>query len=306
LKASATAVAGFSFGMPSFAYADDVNRKIKLRFGIVTDIHSSDGDTEGIRCFRESEAKLAECVALMNEKKVDFMVELGDFVHEYKPASRKTGKIRLASEKITLNGLQKIEKIFGTFNGKRYHVIGNHDLVDLSKEQFLSRVENTGITGKSGYYSFDVKGLHVVVLDANYREDGSDYDHGNFDWIDNNIPSKELSWLESNLESASNPAVIFIHQPLDGAWKHTVNNAPQVRQVLQKSKKVLAVFQGHNHYGNYSGFSGIHFYTLRALLDGSGSEYNSYAVVEVMDDYSIMVTGYRRAETRQLLYSPPA
>ena len=34
------------------------------------------------------------------------------------------------------------------------------------------------------------EGLHCIVLDANYRPDGSDYDHGNFDWTERQYPGR--------------------------------------------------------------------------------------------------------------------
>jgi hypothetical protein len=36
------------------------------------------------------------------------------------------------------------------------------------------------------------------------------------------------------------------------------------------------------------------------MVNGSGLENNSYAVVEVMDNHNIIVTGYRKALSREL------
>lgn len=58
------------------------NRKYKpIRFGIVTDIHYADvpDDKNLNRYYRESLSKVNECVELMNEQKVDFLIELGIF-----------------------------------------------------------------------------------------------------------------------------------------------------------------------------------------------------------------------------------
>ena len=156
---------------------------------IVTDCHYADADAAGTRFYRESLDKLSECVERMNAEEVDFLVELGDF----KDQDRKPVENR------TLGYLQKVEAVFRGFSGPRYHVLGNHDMDSLSKRQFLENVENTGIDADRSYYSFDVRGLHCIVLDANYRADGSDYDHGNFDWTDANIPSHELDWLRQDL-----------------------------------------------------------------------------------------------------------
>lgn len=261
-----------------------------VRFGIVTDCHYADADTMGTRFYRESLDKLAECVALMNDEKVDFLVELGDFKDQDKaPAEQKT-----------LAYLEAVERVFRNFDGPAYHVLGNHDMDSLSKKQFLSRVSNTGVDSRRSYYSFDVGFLRFIVLDANYNSDGTDYDHGNYDWTDANVPSDQLAWLEQQLVEAPGSVIVFIHQLLDGTGSVYVKNAAEVRRILQASGKVRGVFQGHHHPGSYSIMAGIHYYTLKALIEGSGAENNSYAVVEVQKHGDIVITGYRKAESRQL------
>jgi hypothetical protein len=265
-------------------------RQSAVRFGIVTDCHYADADPVGTRFYRESPDKLSECVDRMSAERVDFLIELGDFKDENRPPV----------EEKTLSYLQKIEAVFRRFRGPRYHVLGNHDMDSLSKQQFLSRVESTGIDVERSYYSFDVNGLHCIVLDANYRSDGRDYDHGNFDWTDANIPATEIDWLRQNLASARGPVVVFIHQLLDGIGSVYVKNAPEVRQVLEASGQVLAVFQGHHHPGAYSHINGIHYYTLKGMIEGHGDDNNAYAVVEMRPDLNLAVTGYRQALSLEL------
>ncbi len=289
LKGPGLVAAGLFVGWP-IANAGDTEGGTGLRFGIVTDAHYADTDPRGSRYYRKSAPKMTECVARMNEAKVDFLIELGDFKDEGQPAS----------EKGTLTYLESIEKVFREFRGPRYHVLGNHDMDSISKEQFLSAIDNTGIGKEFNYYSFDSHGLHFVVLDANYKGDGSNYDHGNFDWTDANIPREELDWLRRDLETTSKPVIVFVHQQLDGEGSHYVNNAAEARRVLQERHKVLAVFQGHNHAGHYSRIDGIHYYTLKAMVEGREDEDNSYAVVEVDDSHNIVVNGYRRALSRTM------
>ncbi len=289
LKGSGLLIAGLSAGIP-FARANSPGSIALLSFGIVTDVHYADRDPLGSRNYRESIAKMTECVKLMNEKKVDFFIELGDLKDQD----------TAITEELTLKYLDAIEKVYGQFNGPRYHVLGNHDVDSISKEQFTDRVENTGIDKGSTYYSFDLNGLHFVVLDANFKTDGSDYDRGKFDWTDTNIPLKQLNWLRKDLGSTSKPVITFVHQQLDVAGSTGIKNGPQVRQVLQDSKRVLAVFQGHHHPGHYSYIEGVHYYTLKGLVEGSGVLNNSYAIVEVYEDDSILVTGYRKALSKEL------
>jgi hypothetical protein len=267
-----------------------IRRRPAIRFGIVTDCHYADADPVGTRFYRESLGKLAECVERMHAEKVDFLIELGDFKDENRPPV----------EEKTLLHLQKIEAGFRRFRGRRYHVLGNHDMDSISKQQFLSRVENTGVEAGRSYYSFGVRGLHCIVLDANYRSDGNAYDHGDFDWTDANIPAAELDWLRQDLAASHGPVVVFVHQLLDGTGSVYVRNAPAVRQILEASGRVLAVFQGHHHPGAYSHIDGIHYHTLKGMIEGHGEDNNAYAVVDVYSDLSMTVTGYRKAPSIEL------
>lgn len=286
-----SSVASLAVGSLSCALRSSSNAASRtIRFGIVTDCHYADAEAAGTRFYRQSPDKLAECVELMNAEKVTFLIELGDFKDQGKPPV----------EQETLSYLDGVEEVFQKFRGPTYHVLGNHDLDSISKEQFLARIENTNIDSNRSYYSFDVNGLHCVVLDANHRTGGADYDHGNFDWTDANVPTQELTWLVQDLAAASRPVIVFTHQLLDGTGSVYVKNAAQVRQILEASGKVLAVFQGHHHAGSYSNIAGIHYYTLKALVEGTGAENNSYAIAEAHPDGSITVTGYRRAESKRL------
>lgn len=289
LKGSCLAMAGLS---SKTLMAQDAKSPapVKLSFGLFTDAHYADANTLGLRCYRASMTKLAECVQLMNEKNVDFLIELGDLKDQRTPPSEAT----------TLQDLETIEQAFKQFNGPRYHVLGNHDMDSISKAQFLSKVTNTGIPANASYYSFDAKGIHCIVLDANYKADGSDYDHGKFDWKDANIPKAQLDWLRQDLETTAHPVLVFVHQQLDVETATGVKNAQRVRQILEKSKKVLAVFQGHHHPGHYGVLNTIHYLTLNAMVEGSKPENNAYAIVEVRADLSLTVTGYRRVISRQL------
>jgi len=287
LKASVASLLNVTMGS-CLSQARAESRPNTSRFGIVTDPHYTHRNY-GSRYCDQSLDKMAECVELMNKQAVDFLVELGDFKDQDDPPDGRT----------TLSYLQAIEAEFKRFNGPTYHVLGNHDMDSISKSQFLTNVQNTDIAPELSYYSFDVNGLHFVVLDANYTSAGIDYDHGHFDWTDANIPALELEWLEQDLASAKGPVIIMIHQLLDGTGSHYVKNAADVRRILGLSGKVMAVFQGHYHTGSYNEIQGIHYYTLKAMVEGTGVRNSAYAIVDVHADRSITVSAYRQATRRE-------
>jgi len=255
------------------------------RIGLVTDCHYAGVEVRGNRFFRQSSTKLGECVSEMNLQGVDALVELGDFKDQDSPVV----------EENTLRYLREIELVFRGFRGPRYHVLGNHDMDSISKQQFQSAVSNTGIAADRTWYSFDAAGIHGVVLDANFSDQGAPLDHGNLRWDVANVPGKQLAWLRGDLKATQLPVVVFIHQRLDTNSAYGVDNAARVRRVLEASGNVLAVFQGHHHKGAHSHINGIHYYTLKAMVDGTGPENSSYAIADVARNGDITVTGYRKA-----------
>jgi len=286
LTAASLSVAGFAAQRACCRGVADA----PLSFGIVTDCHYAErDDPSGQRFYRESTAKLAECIAEMNRQEVDFLVELGDFKDLGENADA------------TIRNLQAIETVYRQFKGPRYHVLGNHDQDRISKAQFLEHVENTGFPKALPSYSFDVKGFHFTVLDANHNADGTDYNAGNFDWRKAYVPPAELAWLKEDLAKTSLPTMVFVHQLLDADQGDVyVRNAANVRSVLEASGRVRAVFQGHHHEGNYSQIKGIHYYTLKALVVGKSPQNSAYAVVSAQADGGLTVTGFKNAVSRQL------
>lgn len=259
--------------------------KTNVQFGWVTDIHYAEAPEKWGRYFTESLQKLKEAVDLFNDKKVDFVIETGDFKDQTEPPI----------ERETLFYLKRVETQFSMFKGERYHVLGNHDLDSLSKDQFLSNVTNSGIDKSKSYYFFDKLGFRFVVLDACYKGNGDDYDHDNFHWTDTYIPSRQMQWLKHVLNDSLYPVIVFVHQLLDGVGDLFVKNANEVRKIMEDAGNVKAVFQGHHHAGSARVMNGILYYTLKAMVEGSGMHNNSYAIVTLTQKGEVIVDGYRRA-----------
>ena len=142
-----------------------------VRFGMLSDVHYADREPAGERFYSQSLGKVQECIDRMNQEKLDFAIELGDFKDQDSDPN----------ETKTLKYLSDIEAVFSQFNGSTYHVLGNHDMDSISKLQFLERVKNTGISASKSFYSFNQNGFHFVVLDGNFTSEGKEYDHGNLD-----------------------------------------------------------------------------------------------------------------------------
>lgn len=291
LYASTTLIGGLTLGKFPFPWRGD-----SIRFGLITDLHFADRDTPdgSSRYYRESLQKLAECVSVMNREKVDFLIQIGDFKDQNDPPV----------ESETLEYLKTISHELNRFHGPTYHVLGNHDHDSISKQQFLDGVTISGINPPKSYYSFDKKNFHFVVLDANYTSSGEEYDHGNFDWKDSNILPAQLDWLHQDLNRTKKPVIVFVHQRLDekeGNASYCVRNAAVVRNILEEAGNVILVIQGHYHPGDMSTINDIVYYTLPAAVEGSGLENNSFAILEIDQELSMNLTGFRKTDSIRFL-----
>ena len=243
-------------------FADDAVPNAPLQIGIFADLHAHDTDSpdEG-KVMIDYKERLEACVEAMNAWPADLVIQLGDLVN---------GKFVLGAPlgdpARILGILEETEAIYAQVNAPRYYVLGNHDVYDLSKEEFLDRVGASSL-----YLSFDARDYHIVILDAQYNKKGEDLDHVGWS-VQGNIPQDELDWLRDDLATTSKPTVVCIHQPLDvdfdllSGGPETFNNEA-VKTVLEESGVVIAVFQGHDHENNYTLINGIHYLTFEALVN---------------------------------------
>jgi len=281
LKAGAAAL-GSGLLVLSRSADSQARPETELTIGVFTDSHFADREPAINRYYRDSAEKLAECVRTLAEAKPAFAICLGDLVDKGKTVEQQSAFVK------------QIEAVFRKFDGPRHHVIGNHDVATLTKDQFAAATAMP-----APHYSFDGGPFHFVVLDANYRKDFEPYRAGNFDWTDTWVPPDEQRWLAADLKATERKTIVFVHQPLDDEkGAHGVKNAPDVRRLLEASGKVLAVFSGHNHRGAFHRISGIPYFTLRAMVEGPGLENNAFALVRVSADGAVHIRGYGKQGTR--------
>lgn len=254
----------------------------ELRIGLLTDLHYADKDPKGTRHYRETWTKLEEAAQRWTPNPPDLMVELGDLIDA------------ADSVQTELGYLKTIRKPYAAMAKECHHVLGNHCVDTLRKEEFLGEVGQ-----ERSYYSFDRGGVHFVVLDACFRKDGVPYGRRNFQWTDANLPPAELEWLEADLSTNQTPVVVFAHQRLDVATNHGVRNQKQVRAILEKSGRVKAVFQGHSHQNDLQEIGDIHYCTLAAMVEGSGPASNAYSLLTITSDGYLKLEGFRRQASYQ-------
>ena len=262
---------------PALLAADATPR---LKIGLLTDLHYADKAAAGSRYYRETPGKLEEAAERFAQSRPDFLVELGDLID--------------AADNVAVEQryLKTINQQFAAICPQRYYVLGNHCVDTLTKAEFLAGVEQ-----QRSYFSFDQQGFHFIVLDSCFRSDGVAYGRKNSHWTDAYIPTEERDWLQQDLADNRLPVVVFAHQRLDVSNHHGVKNQAKIRQLLDASGNVLAVFQGHSHKNDLNFINGIPFCTLAAMIEGTGAENNSYSLLEIAANGTLQLTGFRSQQS---------
>lgn len=119
-----------------------------VRIGIISDIHKCAADT--INDYDENLVR--QFVDDVNKLDTDFVIDMGD------NASRRTGKCSESADQDLVDVINILSKI----KTRLYHVLGDHDIDDADSLEVWKHVTNMSRT----YYSFDVRDVHVVVLDT--------------------------------------------------------------------------------------------------------------------------------------------
>jgi predicted phosphodiesterase len=228
-----------------------------------------------------------EAAALFKQEQPTAIVCLGDIVDAAPTVEIEAAYLKTITAAMDESGIP------------RHHVLGNHCVSTLTKAEFF---EHGKTTTKAGHFSFDLGDVHFVILDACYNSKMEPYGRNNFAWTDTNIPPSQQAWLTEDLDKTDKKTVVFAHQRLDlkPEVNYAVKQCVAIRSILEKSKKILAVFQGHSHKNELKTINGIPYCTLAAVVEGSGVENNSYSLLDVMNDGKLVLKGYRKQEDRAL------
>ena len=234
-----------------------------LRLGLISDIHYADLKTAGSRHYRDSLAKVKEAIARFNASDLDMVICLGDLIDAGKSVEEE------------YSHLERVYEEFKQLKIPCQFVLGNHCIYTLTKEEFLR-----GVNQESSNDSLNIKGVRLVFLDACHRKDGVSYGRKNYQWTDTDIPEEQRKWLKKALVQDSQPTLVFVHQRLDVEGNYGVHSAPLVRQILEDSGEVAAVFQGHNHVNEHKIINGVHYVTINAVIEGPAPENNAFSILE--------------------------
>lgn len=268
-------------------------RNLTFSFGVIADCQYCADPGSGVRKYAMSEEKLEQCVTHFNTMNLEYVVHLGDFIDR------------------DYISFEVVGPIYKQLSMPKYHVLGNHDF-SVSDELKKDVPERMGLLSR--YYDFEVMGWRFVVLDGNdisfhaYPEGGDKYNEAEEYYDRNGIESPkwngaagagQLSWLNKVLKKASEvgeKVVLYCHFPIYPENVHNLWNAQEVITIIENYTCVKAYINGHNHAGNYAVKEGIHYLTMKGMVD---TEETSYAVINVFED-RLEVRGEGREEDRIL------
>lgn len=224
-----------------------------MKIGLFTDSHYADIERIGTRRPARSYRKLEEACRAFRAEGADLVVCLGDLINATLDRDRDSANLcRIAA---LLKALPQPAVILP----------GNHDAEAFTAAE-MGRL--TGLPTSPAVLT--AGGTKLLFVHANFTRDGTPYPIGPNDWTDANLPASALTWIERELIDCE-AAVLFSHQPLAlscSAPEHLIRNAAPVRDILQTSRKVRRVYQGHYHPGDHTVIGGIAYTTLPAMCEG--------------------------------------
>lgn len=135
-------------------------------------------------------------------------------------------------------------KIWNSYPGTKYHVLGNHEFDYATKNEIIQRQEMPG-----PYYSFDCGAYHFIVLDCNFiRKEGKFIDFGKANYYiakesRDLIHPEQIAWLEEDIQKTDKPVIIFSHQTFDDIIIRGSNPVPNRSEVRKLIKKINSIPQ---------------------------------------------------------------
>eukprot|EP01025_Chloroclados_australasicus_P008068 TRINITY_DN12782_c0_g1_i1.p1 TRINITY_DN12782_c0_g1~~TRINITY_DN12782_c0_g1_i1.p1 ORF type:complete len:327 (+),score=35.68 TRINITY_DN12782_c0_g1_i1:52-1032(+) len=268
------------------------------RIGLISDVQYADIEDgfsyAGVpRYYRHSLKALGKAMQSWNENQVQVGINLGDIID---------GKSLDVDSNAALND---VLSQFSKFEGKVYHVIGNHCLYNFDRNSLHQRLSIEGARKDQSYYSVELGDVwRLIVVDGydistiGWAEDHPHTKQANeildkynpnenkcdveglqgkdrrFVAFGGGIGPEQLQWLQQQLQLAKRLQqkvivlghIPFVHYPHIPTC--SLWNYEEVLEVLQETDVVVATFAGHVHNNALQIDSkGIHHIALASVLE---------------------------------------
>ncbi|MFB4159992.1 metallophosphoesterase [Geomicrobium sp. JSM 1781026] len=194
-----------------------------VTFSIIGDLHYSIGESESEEMMELKNRFFQHFLTEFFSLQSDFHVSIGDLTHHGKR--------------------EEIQSIYAKINhlsASFQHVLGNHDLYELTKDEIVQ------LTGKPRYHAYSCSEGRVIRLDST-REKRPD----NWSGV---IDNEQFYWLKQEIDSHQNePLIIFSHHPLyntttrSSEFNGSIIKEDPIHELLQNHKPGGYFFCGHCH-----------------------------------------------------------
>ena len=202
-------LAGTSILLPREVTATLSKLKSPIKLGLIADLHQD--------VMHDGPTRLKAFLDAMTLEKPDALLQLGDFAY---PSKKNT----------------VVTEAFAKAHPKTFHVLGNHEID--GGHSFDQVAMLWGMKGR--YYSENINGLDLIVLDATEKPKGHKHGYPSY------VGKKQLEWLEKQLKILKGPILVVSHQPL--ADPGCIDNAGEIHAMLNAAaEKVLLAVNGHTH-----------------------------------------------------------
>ncbi len=235
----------------------------KMKIGLFTDPHYSDKvEPSCDRYHSLSYDKIYEAMTYFKNEGVELVVCLGDLTDDC---------INIEDNP---KALKRISDMINSFGIKFYSLMGNHDCLSFTREEF-----NGLSNGAYPPFKIENENCALIFLDCNYNDNGEPYKVRNIDWKNCFLPNEQFDKLKETLKNRKKK-YIFVHQNLDKDVDkhHIVHNAEEIRRELEKAENVKMVIQGHYHKGHENIINGINYHTLPSMCT---DKKNYYEILEI-------------------------
>lgn len=209
--------------------------KRNLKFGVCADVHKD--------VMHDSDARLKAFIDKASGKDLDFIIQLGDFCRPY-------------------DYNKEFLSIWESYKGDKYHVIGNHEMDGGFSRKDVIEFWNV----PEQYYSFDINGFHIIVLDGNDKNPSLNKAAGYARFIG----EKQFEWLKEDLNSTKLPCIVFSHQTIENN-DDGIENREEIRELFETENKnngfnkVLACFSGHHHTDYVAEINDIYYIQINSI-----------------------------------------
>ncbi len=269
----------------------------QVKIGVFADCQYCNCNASGTRFYRNSLDKLNDCIDEFNSTDdIDFIVGLGDLIDN-----------DFSSYKTVNSILEKAHKTV-------YNVIGNHDY-SVEPQYYNDVPKQLGLIHT--YYTVEKEGWKFIFLNGNeitfqstdkrvlrkadkmVAKLTASKKPNNQKW-NGGMSKKQVRWLKNELKSSEKEylkVVLFCHFPIVLNEMHSLWNNEEILKLINKFDCVKAWINGHDHSGGYIQQNGIHFITMKGMVETESE--NSFSIISFSEE-NIKIDAFGRGVDRNL------